>query len=343
MNSDIIGQDVARICEAVDLKSLQGRDILITGASGLIGTYLVACLAHLQNRGLKMRVYAQMRSEPPAHLARAFEGAPFEVLRLDLADFRAYRELPAVDVVIHAAGYGQPGRFLTHPAATLALNTSGTAALLERLRGREGRFLFISSSEIYSGLNKEFLAEADIGTTTPEHPRACYIEGKRCGEAICNAFRAQGRLARSARVALAYGPGTRKHDQRALNSFIEQALCRKRIELRDAGQAIRTYGYIGDTVETLWRILLFGREPVYNVGGRSTVSILELAQLIGKMTGAAVSSPAVPAQLAGAPEKVRLDLSRVEREFGRRPYVSLDEGLGKTIAWQRQLYAGQAD
>ncbi len=69
MNSDIIGQDAARICDTVDLKCLQGREILITGASGLIGTWLVACLAHLRARGLKMRVYAQMRSEPPAHSA----------------------------------------------------------------------------------------------------------------------------------------------------------------------------------------------------------------------------------------------------------------------------------
>ncbi len=120
------------------------------------------------------------------------QSAAFEVLRLDLADFRTYPELPTVDVVIHAAGYGQPGRFMANPGATIAINTSSTAALIERLRGRDGRFLFISTSEVYSGSQKEFVAEGDIGTTTPEHPRACYIEGKRCGEAICNSFRAQG-------------------------------------------------------------------------------------------------------------------------------------------------------
>ncbi len=143
-------------------------------------------------------------------------------------------------------------------------------------------------------------------------------------------------------MALAYGPGTRKHDTRVLNSFIERALCQKRIELLDAGQAIRTYCYISDTVEMLWRILLFGREGVYNVGGLSTVSILELGRLIAGKTGATVSCPAVATQLAGAPEQVRLDLSRIESEFGKRQYVSLDEGLEKTIAWQRELYRDQA-
>ena len=340
--SDIIGEDAARVCDAVDLRGLQDKEILITGASGLIGTHLAACLAHLQSRGPKLRVYAQMRSEPPPHLQRLLQSAAFEVLRLDLADFRTYPQLPRVDVVIHAAGYGQPGRFLANPGATIAINTSGTAALIQCLRGREGRFLFLSTSEVYSGLHKEALVEGDIGTTTPEHPRACYIEGKRCGEAICNAVRAQGGLVASARVALAYGPGTRKHDKRALNSFIERALCQKRIELMDAGQAVRTYCYISDTVEMLWRILLLGREGVYNVGGRSTVSILELAQLIGNKTGAVVSCPAKATELAGAPEEVRLDLSRVETEFGKRQYMSLDEGLEKTIAWQRELYAGQA-
>ena len=93
---------------------------------------------------------------------------------------------------------------MANPAATIKVNTTATATLLQKLRPG-GAFLFLSSSEIYSGLKKSLVNESDIGTSTPLHPRSSYIEGKRCGEAICNAYRAQGVRAVSARLALAYG------------------------------------------------------------------------------------------------------------------------------------------
>ena len=144
--------------------------------------------------------------------------------------------------------------------------------------------------------------------------------------------------ATSARLAHTYGPGTRKHDKRALNSFIEKALCERKIQLLDAGIAIRTYCYIADAVEMLWQILLHGKEPVYNVGGRSTVTVADLARILGKMTNAEIFFPSTRMEIAGAPEGVRLDNTRVETEFGKARYVSLEEGLKKTIEWQQELY-----
>jgi len=198
--------------------------------------------------------------------------------------------------------------------------------------------LFVSSSEVYSGLDKRLLSENDIGLTTPSHPRAVYIEGKRCGEAICNAMRDKGMNAAIARVALAYGPGTRKNDKRALNSFIEKALCKKNLELLDAGNAVRTYCYVADTVELLWKILINGHQRIYNVGGHSTVTIAELASMIGDIIGVPVVFPETQTKISGAPEEVCLDLTRIEKEFGKTKYVGLDDGLRATIEWQRSLY-----
>ena len=337
MKKKVILQDAERICDRVNLDVLRDATILITGASGLIGTYILACLCHLRQRGIPMQVYACRLSELPPHVAELVIQGGFEVIRANLADFDEYARLPEADVIIHAAGYAQPSKFMANPVATIQVNTSATIALLRRLR-RDGKFLFVSSSEIYNGLKKPVLAETDIGLTTPSHPRAAYIEGKRCGEAICNTFRARGLQATSARLAHAYGPGTRKHDKRALNSFIEKALCQRKIELLDAGTAVRTYCYVADTVELLWQILLYGKEPVYNVGGRSTVTIADLARMIADMTGVTVIFPPTEAEIAGAPEEVRLDLTRVETEFGKTQYVSLEEGLRATIEWQRELY-----
>ena len=226
---------------------------------------------------------------------------------------------------------------MSNPVATIQVNTTATATLLQKLRP-EGAFLFISTSEVYSGLKKTLAHEVDIGSTTPLHPRASYIEGKRCGEAICNAYRSKGVQATSARLALAYGPGTRRQDKRVLNSFIERALCLGRIELLDAGKAVRTYGYVTDAVELLWQAALHGTQPVYNVGGHSSVTIAELARMVGSMTGVPVVFPDTQAEMAGAPGEVRLDLTRVENEFSKTDFVDLETGLQATIDWQRQLY-----
>lgn len=337
MLNNTILKDAKRICERVNLDVLRDSTILVTGASGLIGTYILASLCCLREYGVTIKVYAQHLSELPEHIARLVAQGSFTTVRANLADHDEYAHLPEADVIIHAAGYAQPSRFMADPISTIQVNTSATIALLKRLRS-DGRFLFISTSEVYSGLDKQFLSENDIGLTTPYHPRAVYIEGKRCGETICNAMRTKGINAAIARVALAYGPGTRKNDKRALNSFIEKALFQRKIELLDAGTAKRTYCYVADTVELLWQILLYGREPVYNVGGHSTVTIAELATMIGKMVDVPVTFPATQAEISGAPKEVCLDLTRIEKEFGKTKYVSFEDGLRATIEWQRALY-----
>lgn len=338
MQNDIIFKDAARICGRVDFSAIRDATVLVTGASGFVGTYLLATLCSLRESGVPLTVHAQIHSEPAPHTAEIIRRGGFNLLRADLADCRECLSLPESDVILHSAGYAQPAVFMASPAATLQVNTTATAALLQKLRPG-GVFLFVSSSEVYSGLGKAVAQEIDIGSTSPLHPRAAYIEGKRCGEAICNAYRSAGVHATSARLALAYGPGTRKHDKRAVNAFIEKALCQHRIELLDAGEAVRTCCYISDAVELLWQAALHGTQPVYNVGGPSTVTIADLARLVGQLTGAPVVFPPTQARVAGAPAEVRLDLGRVEREFRKTSYVGLEEGLRATIDWQRGMYA----
>ena len=331
--------DSRPILDDIDPGLLAGRSVLITGATGLIGVYLVAALRQA-NRFFDcgVTIHTVSRSAPPDFLAPLFAGPQVHHRIADLADLNACQALPAADLVVHAAGYGQPGKFLRDPIKTILLNVAATSALLQKMP-ENGRFLFVSSSEVYSGAAHTPHRETDIGATDPSHPRASYIEGKRCGEALCHALAASGRQAHIARLALAYGPGTRPDDQRVMNSLIRRGIQESAIVLLDRGLARRTYLYVTDAVAMLLSILLKAREVTYNVTGASSVTIGDMARAIGRELDAPVSVPVHEAGIAGAPAEVSLDLGRYCGEFGKPSFVPFEDGLRRTIAWQRQLYA----
>jgi len=334
---EIIAGDARRTLQCIDFSELRKKKILITGASGIIGVNLLACLRQLTiTRAYDFCVAAVMQSAPYPYLQEFCDYPNCFIFRGDITDIEFCRTLPEADYIIHAAGYGQPGRFMQSPVKTLQLNTASTFQLFEKLLPG-GKFLFLSTSELYSGLSHPPFTEQQIGTTTTMHSRACYIEGKRGGEAIVNAYREQGVNAKSARLALAYGPGTRPNDLRVLNSFIQRAL-KGKITLMDHGEAKRTYCYVSDAVEILWDILFLGKGPIYNVGGNSRTTIKEMAKQIGAFLQVPVEFPDTARPLKDSPDDVYLDMSKVQEEFHKTDYVQLDEGLARTIRWQKALY-----
>jgi nucleoside-diphosphate-sugar epimerase len=333
----LIKEDVPLVLAGVPTGLLQGKRILLTGASGVVGVQMLAALHHLLESGADFEVTATHLSEPESYLKAWANHPRFHLRQGDLCDQEFLKQLPPADIIIHAAGYGQPGRFLEKPLKTIRLNTDATMALLEKL-APQGHFLFLSTSELYVGLPPEnHCREDQIGSTNTNHPRACYIEAKRCGEAIVCAARQAGLNAKSARLALAYGPGVRLGDKRVLYSFIERGLKEKAIRMMDQGAALRTYCYVADAVRMMLRILLEGKEDIYNVGGKGMLSIKEVAEKIGLYLSVPVIMPDTREFMAGAPTAVGLDLSRYEKEFGPIKYIDFDHGLHKTIDWLKQL------
>ncbi|MFZ2620999.1 MAG: NAD-dependent epimerase/dehydratase family protein [Minisyncoccia bacterium] len=331
--AQIIIDDAKSSIKGVDFSQLKNKNVLITGASGLVGTYL---LAGLLKTGVK--VYAVCQSKPEKYWEEISKGANATVIGGDLCDDDFVNKLPKADIIIHAGGYGQPGKFMENPLKTIKMNTAVTLKLFDKLNN-SGKFLFMSTSEVYSGLSKPPFKETEIGTTNTDHPRSCYIEAKRCGEAIVSTLRSSGVDAKSVRLSLAYGPGTKKDDKRVLNSFIGRALTEKKINMMDDGSALRTYCYITDAVWMMWKILLEGKDNIYNVGGISRTTIADLAKLIGKNLKVPVNIPKSEKQaLVGAPEDVSLNLDKVKNEFGKKDFVSLEVGVKKTIEWQKVLY-----
>ena len=329
---DLLIRDAEETLSTVDYRPLDGARVFISGATGLIGMHLLTTLYVLNKiKGYNIQGFGQYHNEPASYTKKL----------ANLAGFKLYHDswkLPrSYDVIIHAAGYGQPVIFMQNPAATIHVNTTVTEQLLQSLNPN-GHFLFVSSNEVYHGLQKEFATEQDIGTTTPYHPRAGYVEGKRSGEAITYAYRKNGVNASSARLNLTYGPGARKNDKRALSGFIDQAIQNKHIEMKFSGKEMRTCCYAKDVVTMLWKVALYGTKPVYNVGERMTTSIAELASIVARLTGSTITIPEEDKELPGSHALPRMDISLMEADLGKTDYTPLEKGLKRTIEWQRRLH-----
>lgn len=345
MNNRLIVSEASRAVAGLDLSALSGRTVLITGASGLIGTYFVASIKEWKkNSTANVEVIGLCATEPDQWWKDLFDEPSFRWMKGDLTNSQFLASLPEVDYIIHAAGYGQPGKFLQNPVKTIELNTTATCQLFRHLKPK-GRLLFVSTSEVYVGSPSAHPSENDIGLTNTDWPRASYIEAKRTGEAICHAFQKEQKQSRIVRLALGYGPGTRCGDQRVLHSFIERALRDGEISLMDHGQALRTYCYVTDVVEMMWNIFLHGKHTTYNVGGISRTSIAKLATTIAEIMRVPVEFPAglpeISTKTNGAPSDVSINISRYLSEFQKKAFVSLGDGLRKTIEWQSSYSTSQ--
>lgn len=339
MLTHIIQEDACRIVNSIDYQWFDGKRVLVTGGTGLLGTYFLACFKEMQEQGCHVDVTYTTRTERVnnRYFPQLVRG--MNSYQLDLTDRNRVESLPSVNCIIHAAGYGQPVKFMANPQETVLLNTS-TVMALHSLLYPSGKFLFLSSSEVYSGNSCAPHTEGMIGTTTPQHQRAVYIEAKRCGEALCHSLNGRTQTYRIGRVSLSYGPGTQRDDTRVLNDFMRQAIADGQIVMKDSGHVWRTYCYVTDTVEMLFNALLNGQETVYNIGGQSRTTIRDLAGKIADIAGVPFEAPNLCQADESAPQLVEMNIDKILkiRQHGC-DLVSLTAGLKRTYEWQNELYS----
>jgi nucleoside-diphosphate-sugar epimerase len=304
-----------------NIEKLKGRKVLVTGASGLIGNHILSTLDDVE-----AYTHILHHETVPYCIRKRMTGHSWYSLTLPTRSF---------DYIFHLAGYGQPDKFSINPYTTIDLNTGVLLHLITKNLEFGGSILFASTSEIYSGLTVE-ATEDMVGTTTPAHPRACYIESKRCGEALIHALNEKGYNGKIARIALAYGPGCRYDDTRVMSDFIRMGLENKHIAPRGGLRNVRTYNYVTDTVQMLFNILLNGKQTVYNVGGESSLTIGRLALLIGKEVGAKVELVDL-IHTDASPTFVGISTDRYNEEFPDMKITNINDGLDRTIEWFRYL------
>jgi len=339
--NDILRIDASEVIQHIDCEMFKDKMILITGASGLLGIHFISVLKELT---FDFKCILIVNSEPEIWFYELMSGDNrFEFYKIDLSKVNINKQLKGFgqfDIILHLATYGQPLKFMANELTTIKLNTLTTMQLFELLNPK-GKFLFLSSSELYSGLTNLRHKESEIGTTTPEHHRSCYIEGKRCGEAICNTYYKQGYNVKIIRLCLAYGSGVKLSDKRALNTFIYNGLTQGEIKLIDSGSAIRAYCYITDVMKMLINIMSAGEELVYNVGGHQPITIKQLAEMIGQQLNVPVIIPEDKQELEGAPNQVTLSLDKYLNEFPDTECLDINEGIKRTINWWKYLIENQ--
>ena len=305
-------------------EKLSGTNILVTGATGLIGGCLVEAL--MMNPRRDYQVYASGRNEERAK-ARfkdyvdnpAFHFVKYDVMQLLQSDVH-------FDYVIHAASNASPNFFAQKPVEVIKSNIDGVAHLMEYgLSHGMKRFLYVSSGEVYGEGDGRTFTEDYSGYVNPTSPRSCYPSSKRAAETLCVSYAAEyGADVVIARPCHVYGPYFTEQDNRVYAQFIRNVLDDKDIVMKSTGEQFRSWCYVVDCVSALLHILLKGTSgEAYNIADAdSNISIRELAETIAAIGG----------------RKVVIDLPDADEKRGFNPVTKSVFSTDKlnSLGWKPQ-------
>lgn len=344
-NSRIYAEDLALAVQgALDIRSLDGASILVVGAGGMIGSFLVDSIAFAaRENNLSLRVIAAGRNM--RSLEARFESCPHA--GIELAELDASSPVPnniTADFVVHAASNAHPGSFVRDPVGTLMANVAGLANMADYVLSHSGnRLLYVSSGEIYGNpqSDKREYTEDDYGYVDILSPRAAYPMGKRAAETLLSSYVVQKGLdGVIVRPCHTYGPTATVSDTRASSSFIAEALAGRDIVMTSDGTQVRSYNHVVDTVSGLLCVLARGAAgEAYNLANPEVAtSVYGFAKAVSAASGVSVerrASDEKAVQLASPITRQVLSSEKLE-SLGWRPLIGLKEGISRTLRVARE-------
>jgi dTDP-glucose 4,6-dehydratase len=245
----------------------------------------------------------------------------------------------SIDAVIHMASPASPKDYLEYPIETLDVGSVGTRQMLELARRQGARFLLTSTSETYGDPLVHPQAESYWGNVNPVGMRSCYDESKRFAEALTMAFHRKHQVRTTiARIFNTYGPRMKLNDGRVVPAFLDQALRGEPITIFGDGSQTRSFCYVTDLVDGLYRLVQSDERYPVNLGNPDEMTILEFAERIRRLTGS--KSKVVHEPLPqDDPKQRKPDIEKARRLLGWEPRVPLEEGLQQTVEYFRQAQA----
>jgi dTDP-glucose 4,6-dehydratase len=303
--------------------------VVITGAAGFIGSHLAETLL---DRGHAVVGIDNLLTGDLANIAH-LAGRDFVFLKHDVTNY--INVDGPVDFVLHWASPASPIDYLELPIQTLKVGALGTHKALGLAKAKGARFVLASTSEVYGDPLEHPQKESYWGNVNPVGPRGVYDEAKRFAEAMTVAYhRYHGVDTKIVRIFNTYGPRMRVRDGRAVPNFIGQALRGEDVTVYGDGTQTRSLCYITDLVDGVIRLMLSSANDPTNIGNPQELTIEEIARTILRLTGS--SSRIVYKALPVDDPKVRKpDITRATALLNWAPKVTLDEGLGETIAYFR--------
>ena len=308
--------------------------LLLTGAAGFLGSHLADRLLAEGHAVLGLDNFITGRPENLAHLR---DEPGFAFVEHDIST--PFEGAGALDGVFHLASPASPPDYLAHPIETMKVGAHGTTNALEIARANRARFFLASTSEVYGDPLQHPQREDYWGNVNPVGPRSCYDEAKRFAEAMTMAYRrAHGVDTRIVRIFNTYGPRMRPRDGRVVSNFIVQALRGEPLTIYGDGTQTRSFCYVSDEVDGIYKLFMHGDGEPTNVGNPQEYTVRQLAEMVAELTG--TSAPIVHLPLpVDDPRLRRPDITRARAMLGWEPSVPVREGLTRTIEYFRETLA----
>lgn len=308
--------------------------ILITGVAGFLGSHLAD---RLLVEGHEVVGLDNFITGSPDNISHLLGNERFAFYRYDVTEFIYIAG--DLDGVLHFASPASPIDYLQLPIQTLKVGSLGTHKALGLAKAKGARFLLASTSEVYGDPAVHPQPESYWGNVNPVGPRGVYDEAKRFAEALTMAYhRYHGVDTRIARIFNTYGPRMRRDDGRVVSNFIVQALQGNPLTIYGDGSQTRSFCYVADLIEGIYRLFTSDHVEPLNVGNPSEFAISEFAKLVLELTGSTAGVDYRP--LPQDDPKVRQpDISLARQLLGWEPQVDLREGLKQTIEYFRGVLA----
>jgi len=303
---------------------------VVTGAAGFLGSHLTDLLLRRGHKVIGIDNFVTGTVDNISHLG----GNPrFKFIEQDVTEF-IFLDVP-VDYVWHFASPASPIDYLELPIQTLKVGSLGTHKALGLAMNKRARFLLASTSEIYGDPLVHPQPEEYWGNVNSIGPRGCYDEAKRFAEALAMAYHNEhGVQTRIVRIFNTYGPRMRLHDGRVVPAFISQALKNKPLTVFGAGGQTRSFCYVSDLIEGIYRLMMSDYQLPVNIGNPAEMTVLEFAKEIIRATRARSRIVFRPLP-QDDPKQRQPDITKARKLLGWEPKVPLAQGLVKTIDYFR--------